>query len=414
MKLNQWTLGLAAAGVISLASVAGAEEATSQVLTALSSTTLSGYVDTSAIWKFGTGNQLVGRAFDGTAKQDGFNLNVVKLTLEKPLDEGQWSAGYKADLLFGPDASLFNQVIGNGSQDVGIKQAYVVLRAPVGNGIDIKMGVFDTIIGYEVFEAGNNPNYSRSYGWQLEPTQHTGVLASYRVADFMSVAAGVANTWNAGINGRPVRSGGVPAAESEKTYMASVTLSAPESFGAVKGAALYGGVVNGLNNASGASGSSIVGCDTTSIYAGVTIPLPLTGLAVGAAYDYRSTCNLATPLFDPETGIRTSGEKASTYANAVSAYVTYQHEKWKFANRSEYTSASNGTWYTQAGPNPHNELFGNTTTVDYSLWANVITRLEFRWDHDLGARRPDYGGTAPFGIDDKNAISLALNVIYKF
>ena len=274
MKLNQWTLGLAAAGVISLASVAGAEEATSQVLTALSSTTLSGYVDTSAIWKFGTGNQLIGRAFDGTAKQDGFNLNVVKLTLEKPLDEGQWSAGYKADLLFGPDASLFNQVIGNGAQDVGIKQAYVVLRAPVGNGLDIKMGVFDTIIGYEVFEAGNNPNYSRSWGWQLEPTQHTGVLASYRVADFLSVAAGVANTWNAGINGRPVRAGGVPASESEKTYMASVTLTAPESFGAMKGAALYGGVVNGLNNASGASGTGIVPCDTTSIYAGVTVPLP--------------------------------------------------------------------------------------------------------------------------------------------
>jgi hypothetical protein len=265
MKLNQWTLGLAAAGVISLASVAGAEEATSQVLTALSSTTLSGYVDTSAIWKFGTGNQLVGRAFDGTGKQDGFNLNVVKLTLEKPLDEGQWSAGYKADLLFGPDASGFNQVFGNngvpnGAQDFGIKQAYVVLRAPVGNGLDIKLGVFDTIIGYEVFEAGNNPNYSRSWGWQLEPTQHTGVLASYRVADYLSVSAGVANTWNAGINGRPVRAGGfgattgaTPAAESEKTYMASVTLSAPESFGALKGAALYGGVVNGLNNASGAS-----------------------------------------------------------------------------------------------------------------------------------------------------------------
>jgi hypothetical protein len=58
MKLNQWTLGLAAAGVISLASVAGAEEAPSQVLTALSSTTLSGYVDTSAIYRPGTGTWL--------------------------------------------------------------------------------------------------------------------------------------------------------------------------------------------------------------------------------------------------------------------------------------------------------------------------------------------------------------------
>src|SRR5580765_3665873 len=88
MKLNQWTLGLAAAGVISLASVAGAEEATSQVLTALSSTTLSGYVDTSVIWRPGSGNGYgagvfsTPGAFTGGNKQDGFNLNVVKLTIE--------------------------------------------------------------------------------------------------------------------------------------------------------------------------------------------------------------------------------------------------------------------------------------------------------------------------------------------
>jgi len=63
MKFNKWTLTLAAAGVVSLGSVAQGEEAKNQVLTALSSTTLSGYVDTSAIWKFGTGNQnMPGRA----------------------------------------------------------------------------------------------------------------------------------------------------------------------------------------------------------------------------------------------------------------------------------------------------------------------------------------------------------------
>ncbi|MBI3191954.1 MAG: hypothetical protein HYZ36_04750, partial [Pedosphaera parvula] len=96
MKLNLWTAGLVAAGVVSLGSVVQAEEASSQLLTALSSTTLSGYVDTSAIWKFGTGNaSLPGRQYDGPSKMDGFNLNVVGLSLERPLDEGQWSAGYK-------------------------------------------------------------------------------------------------------------------------------------------------------------------------------------------------------------------------------------------------------------------------------------------------------------------------------
>ena len=40
------------------------------------------------------------------AKADGFNLDVVKITLEKPLDESEWAAGYKVDLLIGPDAVI--------------------------------------------------------------------------------------------------------------------------------------------------------------------------------------------------------------------------------------------------------------------------------------------------------------------
>src|SRR6478609_11394826 len=104
MKFNKWTLGLAAVGVVSLASAAKAEEKASTVMTALSSTSLSGYVDTSAQWNFGTGNaRLPDYKFGGASKADGFNLNVVQIRLEKPLDEGEWAAGYRVDLWAGPD-----------------------------------------------------------------------------------------------------------------------------------------------------------------------------------------------------------------------------------------------------------------------------------------------------------------------
>ena len=57
MKFNKWTMGLAAVGVVSLASAARADETKmSQVQTALSNTTLSGYVDTSAMWSLGSQN----------------------------------------------------------------------------------------------------------------------------------------------------------------------------------------------------------------------------------------------------------------------------------------------------------------------------------------------------------------------
>src|SRR5207237_5620810 len=158
MKFNKWTLALAAGGVVSLGSIAQAEEKPmSQVMTAVSSTTLSGYVDTSAIRKFGTGNaNLPGRAFDGVGKLDGFNLNVVELQLEKPLSEDQWAAGYRVQLLLGPDANGYNvSPFGGGSgagSDFSLKDAYVALRVPAGNGIDFKVGSFTTVVGYESFE----------------------------------------------------------------------------------------------------------------------------------------------------------------------------------------------------------------------------------------------------------------------
>jgi len=81
MKFNKCTVCLAAGGAVSLASAVQADEAQkpmSQVMTAVSATTLSGYVDTSIIWKPGTGDaNLPGRAFDGVGKLDGFNLNVL-------------------------------------------------------------------------------------------------------------------------------------------------------------------------------------------------------------------------------------------------------------------------------------------------------------------------------------------------
>src|SRR5437870_9134435 len=112
MKFNRWTIALAAVGVVSLASAARAEEKASSVMTALSSTTLSGYVDTSAQWNFGTGNaRLPDYKFGGSSKADGFNLNVVQLRIEKPLDEAEWAAGYRVDLWAGPDANT----LGTGS-----------------------------------------------------------------------------------------------------------------------------------------------------------------------------------------------------------------------------------------------------------------------------------------------------------
>lgn len=404
MNVNKWTLGLAAVGLISLPAMVQAEEKPNQLLTALSSTTISGYVDTSAHWTLGSGNaNTPAYSFNTPGKQDGFNLNVVNLTLEKPLDEGTWSAGYKVELLFGPNANGYNpsfqskqigdpdglpgsgdEVFSSTDSDVGIKQAYVALRAPIGNGIDFKLGTFDTIIGYEVFNAGSNPNYTRSWGYTMEPTQHTGLLASYQFNKIVGVSAGVANTQTAGVNARSAR------AESSKTWMAAGTLTAPEDWGFLAGSSLYVGIIDGF--------SSSVQNDVTSYYAGATIATPVTGLKLGASYDYAVS-------HDNSFGPR-------GYSQALGIYSSFQAtEKLSLHFRGEWAEANFLNSIASAGT--PDEVLALTGTVQYDLWANVLSRLEVRWDHALSGSAP-FGGTTTGTPNKKNEFLVAANLIYKF
>jgi hypothetical protein len=396
MKLNKWTIALASAGVVSLGSVVQAEEQ-HQVLTALSATTLSGYVDTSVNWRAGhNAGPMPGRTFDNADKQDAFNLNVVKLVLEKPLDEGQWSAGYKADLVFGPDASYYTTLVNQGggapvaADDFAVKQAYAAFRVPVGNGIDFKLGVFDTIIGYEVFESGNNPNFSRSYGYALEPTHHTGLLASYHVNDMISLSAGIANAYAGPVNDRAGN------AFFAKALMASVTITLPESTGMFAGSSVYAGVVDGKN------GNTMIAStrDTTSYYGGFTMNTPVEGLSIGTAFDYRTDAATATL-------------PADNWAWAAAFYASFQaSEKVRLNARGEWTKGTDGTW--DGGTGKSDELIGLTFTADYTMWTSLLTRAEIRWDRSINGDRPYARAMGTVGGEARSALTLALNMVYKF
>lgn len=402
MNKHLRTASLIGAGIVGAASVTAEEAKLNPVETALSATTISGYVSTSALFD-ATGTKggvvLPGRSFDQGNKIDQINLDVVKLTIEKAPSEGEWSAGYKTDLLFGPDANTLATTsnFGANTSDFAVKQAYVALRAPVGNGLTAKIGVFDTVIGYEVFEAGNNPNYSRSYAYYIEPTQHTGALLTYQATEALAINAGVANAWNARINAP----GGEPGSVKDfgiQTYLGSISLTAPESFGSLKGATLYGGVVYGLSSVPDGSD----GDPRTSVYGGLTLPLPVTGLAAGVAYDYRFT-----------ERYRIGQDNAEEYATAIGGYLTYEIAKQVKLNvRGEYATGSAGTWGAYAvGGKQNEEFFGLTGTIDINLWDHVLSRIEARWDQDLTDGAGAFGNTAHRKDD---AIIVGLNVIYKF
>ena len=476
MKFNQWTLGLAAVGIVSLATVAQAEE--NAVNSAFAGLTMSGAVETSASINTARNGALPGRSFDGADRQDGFNFNSARLTLEKAVSEDQFAAGFRTDFVYGPDADAF---YGGNSP---IKQAYVALRAPVGNGIDIKMGVFDTPIGYEQFDSGSNPNFSRSYGFLIEPNHHTGVLASYKIVDALSVSAGVANSYNGvsgDFNGRNGRSDGRfvrPALdwqglpilddlgnptsepngfrqdEGRLTYMATVKLTLPEGAGALKGSTIDLGIIHGkdaqvarvgrtliaviddpltlINEA--AENQAAVPSDkaTTSYYVGTTINTGITGLTLGAAFDYRRNeieqedgTVLGNTDADP---VFNNAARNNTYA--VAGYVSYAvTEKLKLNARYDIMRGNYPVrdgfgdialfdenpipTTTTADDTTHRErlrLQSLTLTAQYDIWANVLTRLEGRWDHGSGDSRRDFGASQT----SNDAFTIAADVIYKF
>ncbi len=231
----------------------------------------------------------------------------------------------------------------------------------------------------------------------------TGVFGSYKVNDNISFSAGIANQ-DGGLGSfippSFVKNTGF---ESASTYMGSVALTAPDSMGFLKGATLSAGVIHGIDS------TFNVG-DNTSWYVGVTVPTPMNQLKVGAAFDYLSEDN-----FDQ---VQQPNENATVWD--IAGYATYQAtDKLSVNARAELLK--DGTQFDGANVSLYPNLNGGseqyaeeiTVTVQYNLWANVITRGEFRWDHtdenNFGVE--DNGSGDPNRKDD---FLLALNVIYQF
>ena len=402
MKFNKWTLGLAALGVVSLASAVKADEkaAPTYLETAVSQTQISGYLGVSAVW--GMNNNPAsqyGTYYGSNTKSDNFNLDAVSVQIQKPLDETDWAAGYNFQLVYGQDASSVGvNLYGNGATAT-IKNAYVELRTPLGNGIDWKIGVFDTILGYEGFDRGGNPNYSYSYGYNLEPTTYAGILGSYKVCDALSVQAGVANNpgtgaYNTGYGYSPLSSSGT---DSRKTYLGSVALTAPQSWGVLAGSTLYGAVAYGGYSAPYNSDSYTYTSDVANFYVGTVVNTGVKGLKVGASYDYQGT-----KIDERGNTIPTS----TTWADALALYSSFQvTDKLSVHGRAEY-AWQNGYY----GQNCES-VYALTGTVQYDLWKNVLSRVELRWDH----RNNTTPGTQGFtSSNNKDAVMLAANLIYKF
>ena len=372
MTMNKWTVGLAAAGLLGLSSVAQA-----QVATKLATTSLSGYVSTAYQWNLGdTAPGYTGFAQSG--KKDRFALDVVSLSIGSPVAPAAtgWAAGYNVQLWAGPDAGDLATDSTDATADFAVKQAYVAMRAPVGKGINIKLGVFNTILGRDDADRNVNTHYSHSLAWtHLEPSQHTGLTASYQLHENVGVTALLANTRDPKINA----TGDSGSEDDRKTWGVALALTAPASFGFLKGAALDAAYINGHSKDAGASTAQ----ELVNYYLNASIPTPIKNLTTAVSWDI----------------LNRSGKGNDD--SVLGLHLKYKvSDKLNVAARVEIAQLQTAELSGVAGE----DAVDYTLTASYDLFANVITRLEYRYT--------DLKGKAT--SEKENTSALFVNVIYQF
>jgi hypothetical protein len=374
-------MGLAAAGVVSLASAAQAEE--NSVLTALSSTVISGSVEASYVGGFSTNNNMHN---DG-----GFEANGASLNIGSPLGEGDYGASYNVGLLFGNRAGAFARDGG----DQLLRSANIGMNLPFGNGVDLTLGLFDTTVGYETEASASNPNVMRSYGYLQEPRTHTGLLAATEITEGLSVSAGL-------INGFDSSDGEDTEGHADLGYVLGADFTLPDSLGFLGGSTLYVGYVDGSDEGQGvlqSNGTTAINTDdNTLLYIGASVNTPIEGLALGIAYDDREWSN-------------------GLDSDSVAVYASYSlSDDASIALRYDNGTIEQGT---------AEDSFDNLAlTLDYSIWENVTTRLELGWESGVGAlgdtglglvRQPSPASDgASLTSSSGDSSYFALNAFYSF
>ena len=154
-----------------------------------------------------------GRVFD--FEDEDPNLHQVAVFAEKTVtaDGDTFDVGFRVEAMYGADArgihslGLFDHYgfynvpstddADSPDNQFDLTQAYVDVALPVGSGLNLRVGKFVTLLGYEVINPTGNLFYSRSYlfGYAI-PFTHTGVLATYKLHEKVSASAGVTRGWD--------------------------------------------------------------------------------------------------------------------------------------------------------------------------------------------------------------------------
>tara|TARA_B100001123_G_scaffold450812_1_gene624019 strand:+ start:319 stop:1419 length:1101 start_codon:yes stop_codon:yes gene_type:complete len=365
MNMNKWTMALAAAGVVSLSSVAQAQEAVAAAAVDAASVELSGYVASS--YTMSSGRGATANTFRGTeGNSDKFSLDVVSLSLSSAKGEGEWASGYNVTMWIGDAASDIgtsdNNVAPGAQSDntLELMEANIDLTVPVGSGLNLTVGQIGTVVGYETYDYTANAFYNRSWAFAAEPTHHTGIMAEYQLSEQVGVGAGIVNDSTNAVTNNTTD-------DSAVGYLLSATYGngfmAEEGFDVSVGAVLDMGVDG----------------EEQDVYY-YQVGLPIEGIVPNLTADFAAT------LVDHD---RTENNDTELYQ----LYVGYELNDTTSLNvRYEF-----GDDDITAGKS---DIKSYAVGISHDLWANVSSRIEYMTS--------DYEGAA----NDDEALTISL--VYSF
>ncbi len=352
----------------------------------LGQTEISGFMEASYMYDFndtkGT-HTIVGRTFDTHANQ--FTVDDFKLALEKPISYNptNWAIGYRADLVFGQDASVIHSSGFNLGTDGDLEQAFVDVNVPVGNGLKVILGKTVTLMGVEVIEQVSNPNFSEGNQFLfVENFTQTGVQLAYQWNDKLDTEFVVFNGWdqlpdnNFGMS----YMGRVGYAVDSNTTVAVLGYGGPEQTVPPAGAGATGNWRDGVE--------AVVNHKFTDKF----------NSYVQVDYGHEENAFLSDG---------TTQSDAEWYA--AGAWLLYDFtDKVELAFRQDFLrdrkgSRTGATFGLPVGDTP--ELYSSTLTLNLKPVDNFQVRPEVRWDHS------DKAGTYN-GIRDQ--FTLGVGVAYLF
>ncbi len=267
---------------------------------------------------------------------------------------------------------------------VDVQEAYVSVRIPVGSGLIVRAGKWASLLGYEVIESPNNLNFSRGYLFNFAgPFTHTGVVANYSPAEWITLYAGVAtgSDTTEDNNERPM--GGLLVALTPLADLSIITGS------------LFGPEQNDNNR------DQRWILDTVVTYTGLpktTLAAEITG---GNEKNEASLVALDTR------------RDADAWWWGWALWGAYDFtERFRVALRQEYFKDSDGA---RTGFGSKLSLWSTTLTLQLKIWRGLVGRLEYRHDQaDERVFRNRYDKNHVLSPTSRSMDTISLSTYYLF